>query len=275
MKKRNLTLRICGRSLVYLYGLFLLIPMYFILITAFKPQSEIIQNPLGLPLALNLSNFSGAIAQVNLLRGATNSVIIAVGSVAFALFNAVLVTYCIKKLSVHRIGRILYNIVILGMFIPGTGLAATLVLYQRLHLVNNFWGLILGAGVGGLPFNLFIMSGFMRTIPKELEEAAFIDGCGDLQSLFYITVPLIKPIMISIGIFTFVGSWNNLMMPLLLLRKPGLQTIPMGLLVFRDMYHVQYNYIFAGILITALPLVILYLIFQKHFVEALAGGVKG
>jgi len=276
MKNRNTVLKVSGKVLIYVYALILLVPMYFILVTAFKSGSEINTNPLGFPSALSLSNFTGAFIKGNMLRTSLNSLIIAVGSVALALLNAVVVTYCVNKLMAHRIGGIIYSVLIICMFIPSVaGMVTFLLLMQHLHLYNSIWGIILISGVGGTPINLFMMLGFMHTIPKELEEASYLDGCGDVKSLIYVVVPLLKPALISIGIFTLVGSWNALMPNILLLRDPSKYTIQLGLMVFRGTYTIQYNYMFAAILMSCIPLIIVYLLFQKHFVEALAGGLKG
>jgi raffinose/stachyose/melibiose transport system permease protein len=161
------------------------------------------------------------------------------------------------------------------MFIPSVGMVTMISLYQKLHLYNSLIGLILGGSVSGLAFNLFILLGFFRTVPRELEEAAVIDGCNSMQSLFYVLIPVVKPALVTLAIFAFVSNWNSLMGPLLLLRNSELYTIPIGLLSFRGSYSIEYNLMFASILMTSLPLVILYIKFQKYFIEALSGGIKG
>jgi len=276
MKQKNLPLKITGIAFVYAFALILLVPMFFIIMTAFKPEAQVIADPFGLPSPARFANFTDALIQGNMLRDALNSVIVTVSTLLLALVNSIWVTFCIKKLTAHLVGTILYTIIIITMFIPsGAGMVTMLLMYERLHLYNSLLGVILGMGFGGTAFNLFLMLGFMRAIPKELEEASFIDGCGPYRSLIYITVPLMKPILVSIGIFTLVSSWNALMPSLLLLRSPNLWTIPIGLMQFRTPYTVQYSLIFAGILMTGVPLVVIYLFFQKYFVEALAGSVKG
>lgn len=275
MNKENLFIKISGKFVVYLYALILLIPMYFIIITALKASAEISTNPLGLPSTFNFSNFVEGFIRGNMAKYSLNSIFVAVTSVSLALLNAIIVSYSVYKLFNRKIGQIIYSMIITSMFIPGTGFVTLIALYQKLHLFNNYYGLILGGAVGGTAFNLFILLGFLRSLPKEIEEAAFIDGCRDMQLLFHIMIPLIKPALISIGIFAFVGNWNSLMTPLLLIRNKELYTIPLGLMEFRGTYTVEYNLMFAAILISSVPLVIIYLAFQKYFVEALAGGVKG
>lgn len=275
LKKENILIKISSKFLVYMYAIILVVPMYFIIITALKTTGEVSTNPLGLPLSFTISNFYEAFIRGNMAKYGLNSIFVAVAGVSLALLNAIIVSYSVYKLFSRKIGQVIYGLIIISMFIPGTGFVAIIQLYQRLHLFNNLYGLILGAAVGGTAFNLFILLGFLRTIPKEMEEAAIIDGCNDMQSLFFVLIPLIKPALISIGIFAFVGNWNNLMTPLLLIRNKELYTIPLGLMEFRGTYSVEYNYMFAAILISSVPLIIIYLKFQKYFIEALSGSVKG
>lgn len=275
MKSENPVLTVLGRLIVYAYALFLLVPMFFIVMTALKSGAEVNSNPLGLPSKVMFSNFTDAFTQGKMAQYGLNSILVSVTSVTLALLNTILVTYGVYKLFYKKIGVIVYGIVIASMFLPGVGYVSMIALYQKLHLYNNLWGVILGAGVGGLAFNLFILLGFLRTVPKELEEASIIDGCNSMQSLFYVLLPVIKPALVTLGIFAFVSNWNSLLGPLLLLRNEKYFTIPIGLLNFKGTYSVQYNLMFAAIFIAGAPLIVLYLKFQKHFVEALAGSVKG
>lgn len=275
MKKGNILFEIPGRLMVYIYTIFLLTPMYFIVVTALKSGEEVYTNPLGLPARVMLNNFIEAFVKGNMLRYSINSIIITVSSVVLILLNNIIVSYGIYKLFNKKIGAIIYSFIIGSMMIPGVGLVAYIIMMQKLHLYNNLHGLIISSAAASLPFNVFILLGFLRTIPRDLEDAAIIDGCSDFQSLFYVIIPIVKPAITALGIFAFVGSWNNLMGPLILLKDPNLFTIPIGLTAFRGTYTVQYNLLFAAILIASVPLVILYLKFQDNFVESLSGSIKG
>lgn len=275
MKHDNFLYKMSGRFLVYLYAIFLLLPMYFIVITSFKSGSEVSSNPLGFPGVPVFGNFAEAFVKGEMARCGLNSIIITVTAVILALLNCTIITYGIFKLFNRKIGVVIYSIIMGSMLIPGVGLVAMIQLYQKLHLYNNLLGPILASSVASLPFNVFILLGFLRSLPKDLLDAATIDGCTDMQNLFYIIVPVVKPAITTLGIFAFVTTWNNLLIPLVLLRDPKLYTIPIGLFAFRGTYTVQYNFLFAAIFIAGAPLVILYLKFQKNFVEALAGSIKG
>jgi len=273
--KRSIASQIPGRLLVYLYALFLMVPMFFILVTSLKPGEEVYSNPLGLPHVYHFINFPEAFVKGNMGRYGLNSLIVSSCAVALALLVAVIVTFCIYKLFRRKIGQVFYSVIIGSMFVPATGWVTMIVLFQKLHLYNNLLGLILGSAFGGLAFNLFILLGFFRSIPRELEEAAVMDGCRDFQSLFFIIIPVVKSALVALGIFAFVGSWNGLLSPLLLLKNKDLFTIPLGLMTFKGTYTVTYNLMFAAVLMSGVPLVVVYILFQNSFVEALTGSIKG
>ena len=266
---------ILGKLLVYLYAVVVLVPLYFVIITAFKTGTEITLHPLALPEHFMWSNVRDAFAQGSLLQAMGNSVLTSVTGVLMLMFNAVVLSFCVHRLRNHKLGTLLYVIILMGLFIPKVGFVSQIMLYRRLHIYDTPWAIILGAAVGNIPFSVFIIAGFLRTVPHELEEAAELDGCNDFQLLFRIMVPIIKPALVTIGIFSFTGTWNSVTGPLLFIRSKELFTIPMALLTFNSTYSTQYELLFAGILVTGLPLVIAHLFCQKYFAQALTGSVKG
>lgn len=266
---------ILGRLLVYLYAVVVLVPLYFVIITAFKTGTEITLHPLALPECIMWSNVRDAFVQGSLLQAMGNSILTAVTGVLMLMLNAVVLSFCIHRLRNRKLGTLLYVIILMGLFIPKVGFVSQIMLYRQLHIYDTPWSIILGAAVGNIPFSVFIIAGFLRTVPHELEEAAELDGCNDFQLLFRIMVPIIKPALVTIGIFSFTGTWNSVTGPLLFIRSKELFTIPMALLTFNSTYSTQYELLFAGILVTGLPLVIAYLFCQKYFAQALTGSVKG
>ncbi len=266
---------ILGKLLVYIYAVVVLVPLYFVIITAFKTGTEITLHPLALPEHVMWSNIRDAFAQGSLLQAMGNSVLTSVTGVLMLMFNAVVLSFCVHRLRNHKLGTLLYVIILMGLFIPKVGFVSQIMLYRRLHIYDTPWAIILGAAVGNIPFSVFIIAGFLRTVPHELEEAAELDGCNDFHLLFRIMVPIIKPALVTIGIFSFTGTWNSVTGPLLFIRNKELFTIPMALLTFNSTYSTQYELLFAGILVTGLPLVIAYLFCQKYFAQALTGSVKG
>ena len=191
------------------------------------------------------------------------------------LQHIVFVTYHLDAIRDTKIGNALYMVIISAMFIPSVCGVTSLMLRRKLGLYNNLTGEILVSATA-IDFGIFIASGFLRTIPRELQEAAKIDGANDWHIMTKVIVPVIKPALVSVGILNFTALWNNTTGALLTLRSKELYTIPMALLLnFTQQVSVQYEIVFAGVLLTSIPLVIVYCYCQKYFVSALAGSVKG
>ncbi len=191
----------------------LLIPLYFVIVTAFKTGAEITMNPLGLPETLQRVNFINAFQEGNILRSALNSIMTSAVGVGLLLINAVILSFCCHRLRNQKIGTILYMIILAGLFIPKVGFVSQVILYRRLHIYDTPLAIILGAAVGNIPFSAFILAGFLRTVPRELEEAAMLDGCTDMQLLSRVLAPVIKPALVTVGIFSFCGTWNSVTGP--------------------------------------------------------------
>lgn len=273
MKKRTLS-DLPGKLLVFLYAIFLLSPMYVIIVTALKTPEEVNINPLGLPKRIAFENFYNAIVKGEILKYGWNSLIVTCISVVLIILLNTLCAYGIYKIFNKKLGAFIYSVIILGMMVPTVGYVPIILLYRQVHLYNNLAGLIVAAVAASVPFAIFILVGFLRSVPKELEEAATIDGCTDLQILRYVLVPVIMPALVTIGIFNLITSWNNLFQPLLLIRDKALYTIPIGLLNFRGTHSTEYSLLFAAVFIVSAPILIIYFKFQKKFVESLSGSVK-
>ncbi len=275
MKKKLTVGGVIGNLLVGAYTLVLLLPFYFVIITAFKSEPERVVNPVGMPASFNMDNFVTAWNDGHLLNALKNSLIISVCSTALLLLLVIVVSYCLNRIRNTRIGVLLYMLVLSAMFIPGVGTVVTLTLRRSLGLYNSLLGEIL-CGSLGITMGVFLVSGFLRTIPRELEEAAMLDGANDWQICFRVIVPVIRPSLVTVGILAFTGSWNNALGPMLTLRDQDLYTVPMTLLLnFSNETSVKYTVLFAGVLMTAVPVIIVYCVCQKYFVSALAGSVKG
>lgn len=268
-------LNLFGRGIVYIYALILIVPLTFAIITAFKTGTERVLDPLGLPEVLRFDNFITAWEKGNLLNAIKNSVIISFTTVALQIASIIFVTFHLDAIRDTKIGSTIYMIIISSMVIPSVSGVTSLVMRREMGLYNNLIGEIL-CGATGIAFGIFVASGFLRTIPKELKEAAMIDGATDFQIMTRVITPVIKPALVSVGILNFTGSWNNTTGVLITLRDKDLYTIPMTLLLnFTQQVSVQYEIVFAGVIMTSVPLIIAYCYCQKFFVTALAGSVKG
>lgn len=268
-------LNLTGKTIVYLYTLILIIPLSFAILTAFKTGTERVLDPLGLPAELRFDNFVTAWEKGNLINAIKNSVIISFSTLALQIASIIFVTFHLDAIRDTKIGNAIYMIIISSMVIPSVSGVTSLMMRRQMGLYNNLIGEIL-CGATGIAFGVFVASGFLRTIPRELQEAAMIDGASDFQIMTRVITPVIKPALVSVGILNFTGCWNNTTGVMITLRDKDLYTIPMALLLnFTQQVSVQYEIVFAGVIMTSIPLIIAYCYCQKFFVTALAGSVKG
>ena len=279
-RKRNLKsalhpLNLTGKTIVYLYTLILIVPLTFAILTAFKTGTERVLNPLGLPAELRFDNFVTAWEKGNLINAIKNSVIISFSTLALQIASIIFVTFHLDAIRDTKIGNAIYMVIISSMVIPSVSGVTSLMMRRQIGLYNNLIGEIL-CGATGIAFGVFVASGFLRTIPRELQEAAMIDGASDFQIMTRVITPVIKPALVSVGILNFTGCWNNTTGVMITLRDKDLYTIPMALLLnFTQQVSVQYEIVFAGVIMTSIPLIVAYCYCQKFFVTALAGSVKG
>ncbi len=272
---KSLLYKIPAKLIIYAYAIILIIPMYFVFVTSLKTGADVTTNPLGLPSQWMFSNYKEAFVSSGMLRAGMNSFIVSVAAVFGGLANVAFVTFCITRMLHKKLGKFVYGAIIGTMLLPGGGLVSFILMMMKLGLYNKLIGLILPGILGGLAFNVLILTNFIKAMPKDIEDAAMIDGCGDFQYFFKVLLPLIKPALTALGILAFVGQWNNLFSPLVILRDQKLFTIPLVLLRFKGSYSIQYHLMFAAIVMAAIPLVVIYLKYQKNFTEALAGSIKG
>lgn len=275
LNSRRNFLNISGKLLIWIYAIIVLVPLYFIIITALKTPVEVTVAPLQLPEVPQWKNFITAIQEAGLIKALWNSIYTAVIGIGIQLFFVILLSYCCHRLRNHKIGSLLYMLILVGLFIPKVGYVTVIRLYRSLDIYNTPMALIVTNALSNISFSVFIVSGFLRTIPKELEEAAVLDGCNDWNLVTRVLMPVIKPALVTVGIFSFTTAWNSVTQPLLYVRDAEYRTVPMALLEFKGSFSTNYTLLFAGMLITSIPLVVVYLRCQKQFVQALAGSVKG
>ncbi len=256
---------------------FAFFPLYITFVISFKTNDQFTTNPwfFDSPAQWQLQNWAKAWATVQ--NYIANSVVTSVGAVVLCLIMALLVSYVLARYRFSGRPFIYYGL-IASMFLPGT--AATLVtlfsLIERLHLINSLWTLVILGAVAGQVVCIFILRNFIEEIPKEMFESAEIDGAGMVQQIRHIVLPLSGSVMATLAIMQFIGSWNNLMLPLIVLRDDELLTVPVGLMRLDGEYVKQWGELMAGYSISAIPLVILFLFTMHLFVKGIsAGAIKG
>lgn len=270
---------------IFLLAAVWLVPFLWILRSALMDMTQIFKYPLVfIPSPAQWENFDNALHALPFFDYLRNSFVIVIGCVAGVVVSCTLSAYGLSR--VQWKGRdTVFTVLMSSIMLPYFAtLIPNFIMWSSVGLTNTYVPLILpswfGVGTasvfGGGMFNIFLLRQFFRTIPKELDEAAFVDGAGHFRILFRIIVPLSKPSIICVGLFTFLNTWNDLINPLIYLSKESMYTIQLGLRTFIGMYNAQWHYLMAAALFAILPVLIIFLFGQKYFVEGIAtSGLKG
>jgi multiple sugar transport system permease protein len=254
----------------------MLVPFFWMLSSSLKPMNAIfLFPPRWLPNPPQWSNYSQAMTVLPFYRYFINTFRIEVGVIAGWTITSALPAYSFARLRWP--GRDIVFYLLLGvLMLPGfVVLVPTFILWSHLHGVNSYWPLILPTWFGN-PFFIFLLRQFFLTIPLELEDAALIDGAGFLRIFWEIIVPLVKPALAVVVIFSFMHVWNEFLTPLIYLNSPEKFTIALGLASFISSYGSRWDLLMAASTVTVLPMVLVFFLFQRAFVEGIAlTGIKG
>lgn len=265
---------LAGRYLVVLLLMVLyLFPLFYLFNVSMKTQFEYLANPVALAEQLRLSNFADAWKTGNFGQYLWNSVLYTTVSTVFSLLLSLVAAFPISRNYV-KFSNLFYTFYLIALFLPNA-LIPQFALMNELGLYNTQFGYILLRTSGtGIVFMLTV--GYIKSISRELDEAAAMDGCGYIRYLFTILIPLTKPVLATGIILLAIGTWNDIILPTIYLSDPGLAPVTKGLFAFRGLYLNNWPLLASGIIIVAAPLIILYAFLQKYIVDgALAGAFKG
>lgn len=257
-------------SAIFLY------PVWLVLINSFKKDTEIYTNLFGLPRSFQFVNYLDAWIKGKFYMYYMNSIIITAASVVFILLFATFASFAMSRKDL--IGKKFINVLfIIGITVPvQVSLMPLFVEIKNMGLYNSLLGVVLIFIAFRISFASYIVTGFMDGIPPEFEEAATIDGASSFQLFSKIILPLSKSSISAVAIFNIVFVWNNFWFPLIFLSSQSKKTLPVGLLAFMGQETTAFGKLFAGIMILTVPIIIIYLLLQKHFVQGVtAGAVKG
>ena len=268
--------RIAAYTILGLHLLITLVPLYIMIVTSLKTNSEIFSSPLALPSGLNLEGYQKVLKLNDFARYFGNSIFVVVISIAIYTTVSILAAYAISRFRFRGNGA-LYIYFLLGMMVPiRIGVLNMFEMFNTLHLTDTLLGLILIYSAMSIGFSVFIMAGFMRTIPREIEEAARIDGCSSFRILWNILIPIMKPAIATAVIYNFVPIWNDFYFPLVFIKSEELKTVPIAVTIFFGQYQTDWPTVFAALSMAALPALIFYFLMSKQFIKGLtAGAVKG
>jgi raffinose/stachyose/melibiose transport system permease protein len=256
-----------GVSFVISAGLFAL-PIVYLALQSFKSYTGFLQDPTGLPTTWTLSNFSGAWAQGDFGPELINSLIYATIPDAVTLLLGVFLAFPISR-GYFRFSNALYAFFVFSGFLPA-GLIPLFVEARALHLYNSRLGFLALTSFAGAGFFFFV--GYIKSIPREIDEAAALEGCGYFRFIITIIIPQMRPALAAFAVFGFVASWNNLILPLVMLSDQGLWPVTRGLYGFLSQYSTQWPLIAAATVIVAAPVIVVFILLQRHLVEGVAGG---
>lgn len=270
-------LRVALRQAVLIVAAALaLYPVYFMVATALKGRDQYLDDKIGLPWPLAWGNFEEAFRGGQLVHWFANSAILTTSSVALSTLLAALGAFAIARMSFRGRNLLLTMNVALMVVPPVVMLIPLFVLFTQFDLVGTYHGVILIYAGLVTPFSVYMLTGFFRAIPKELFESAVIDGASHVRILWRIVFPLSAPALLTLVLVNSLFVWNELLIALVFLPTDELKTLMVGLTVFRSRYNLDVPVTMAGMMLAALPMVLLYLFGQRFFIRGLtAGAVKG
>lgn len=252
-----------------------LAPVLYAVISGFRSNGQLAENPVGLPSPWVVANYVGVLTSGSFWQYALNSTIIALITTAVVVVLGIMAAYPLARYRFKgRDG--LYMVFVLGLLFPATVAIIPLFLQIRdLGLVNTFWGVALPQAAFALPVTVVILRPFLMALPKELEEAASLDGASRIGFFWRVLVPLSGPGMVTVGVLAFVGSWNAYLLPLLILNDPAMKTLPLGVADFSTQYASDTAGVLAFTSLAIIPALVFFLTMQKRIVNGLQGAVKG
>lgn len=270
----GLAARLGAHAVLWLYAAVAFGPILLVIIGSLRPSSDIIQNPIGLPGTVDLSNYVRAWASASMGTYFLNSLIVTTFSVALCVSVSVAASFVLTR-RVFKGRSFLAAFFVAGLMVPAKlGLLPIFYMFQAGGLIDNPVGLILLYAASGIPFTMFVLMGFMRGLPDELEEAARLDGANDGRIFLSIILPLVRPALAVVTIFQVAPTWNDFFYPLVLLRDADKYTIPVGLTRFFGEYAADRGTLFAGLIIALLPLALVFAFASKQIMSGLTAGIS-
>ncbi|KJK11940.1 sugar ABC transporter permease [Terrabacter sp. 28] len=259
--------------LLWGYAALALVPLLVMVSNSVRTNADLITNPLGLPSPPTTASYVEAWTTGSFATYFGNSLAVTVGAVAISTVVATMAAYALAR-GRSRFFRWLESLFLSGLMLPiHLAILPIFYLFDGLGLVDSRFGLMLMYAASGIPFSIFVLTTFFRQLPEELEEAAALDGATSWQTFWRIMVPLVRPALATVAVFRFVPIWNDFLFPLVLLRREEKYTLPVGLTTFFGENATNYSAVFAGLVITTVPLIVLFLVATKQIVAGLTAGM--
>ncbi len=277
VQKTNKFLQVLIYIGLVIWALIDLFPVYWMFTFSLKSNEEVYgANVMGLPKEWLWSNYEKAMTTGNMPLYFLNSVIVTVSSIAICLVAAMMATYALTRI-IWKGSKLMNSFFMLGITIPiHSSIVPIFITLSKLKMVNSYWSLIIPYSAFSLAMAILICTGFMNDIPKDLDEAACIDGCNLWQTFIKIIVPLMKPALATISIYTFLQCWNELMFAQSFISKKEFKTLPVGIQALSGQHTTDWGPIGAALVIATFPTLLVYVFMSKSIQESfIAGAVKG
>jgi raffinose/stachyose/melibiose transport system permease protein len=259
-----------------LWSVIVIFPLYTMIVNSFKNQKEIFRSPFSLPIKFTLEGYQNALSAGRFDLFFRNSLIVTVSSLALIILLGSLAAYALARWN-SPISSVIYFFFVLGLLIPiRLGTISIIQIVIALKLNNSLLGLVPIYVAMGIPIAILLITAFIRSLPRELLDAASIDGASEWQIYWNIILPLVRPALATVAIFNLIPVWNDFWFPLILIRQENSRTIPLGVTLLFGQYQTNWTNILSVLTLATMPIVILYLLMASQFIKGLtAGAIKG
>ncbi len=250
-----------------------LFPFLWLILSSFKDNNEFANSPpFSLPGVWRFFNYTQAWTDAKVSVYFFNSMFVSVATLIFVLLLSSMMAYALARMRFKWSGLVLL-LLLTGIMVP---VHATLIplflMMKHMGILSSQWSVILPYVTVNLPIGVFILSAFLRSMPKELEEAAFLDGCGVIRSFFRVVLPVVRPALATVAIFTFLAVWNELIMAATFIQKSALRTLPLGLMSFSGQYNISWGPLAAAIVISTVPILLMFVFFSEQMEKSFTAG---
>lgn len=269
-KKRWSVSRLIATIIAAILAITWLIPFFWALITSLKSETEAAATPITLvpKSGITFEAFTKVLQQGNIPQWAWNSLFTSAAITIVTLAISTLAAYALSRID-FKGSKVLMTIIVASLIVPPPVLIIPL-FYQMVsfHMIDTYWGIILPQVIS--PAMVFVLKKFFDQIPRELEDAALVDGAGRIRIFWQVVLPLSRPILAAVAIFVFIGAWNNFLWPFIVTNDSSMLTLPVGLQTIKSAYGIQYAQNMASALLAALPLIVVFLFFQRQIIKGIS-----
>ena len=247
----------------------MLYPIFMMILSGFKTTPEIFMSPFSMPKKFNIENFQVIWEKTNVPRYFLNSIIVTVSSIALLLITGTMAAYAISRYKFR--GALMVSLFFLsGLMLPlRLAIIPLFIQLKYLGLIDSLLGLIFIYTAMSLPATVFILTGFLRSLPKELEDSARMDGASELRIMLDIMVPLVSPALVIAGIYSAVPIWNDFFFPLIFIQSPEWKTLAQGLTTFFGEYSINYGVLYAGLSLASLPMIFIFIVQSRRLIAGM------